>query len=205
MYHHPSDNDGYQYIELYNRGTSTIALGGWSFTSGITYTFAQGVTMPPGAYLVVANDPTLLAATYKNLILGANLVGPWTGSLGHHREHIRLSFPLPQTDPKTGKITNYMVTEDEVTYYDGGQWPTWADGKGASLELRDPHSNNDTPAPGRPAMRAARPTGSSSPTPSTPPTAATRTMPSRSSTSCSSMKARCSSTTWSWSSAARIA
>ena len=38
-----------------------------------------------------------------------------------------------------------MVMADDVTYYDGGQWPTWADGKGASLELRDPRSNNDTP------------------------------------------------------------
>ena len=104
MYHHPSDDDRYQYIELYNRGTSTISLGGWSFTSGIAFTFAQSVTMPPGAFLVVAKDPNLLAATYKNLILGANLVGPWTGALGHHREHIRLSFPLTQTNPKTGKL-----------------------------------------------------------------------------------------------------
>ena len=145
MYHHPSDNDGYQYIELYNRGTSTIALGGWSFTSGITYTFAPSVTMPPGAFLVVAKDPSLLAATYKNLVLGANLVGPWTGALGHHREHIRLSLPLQQTNPKTGKLESYLVMADEVTYYDGGQWPIWADGKGASLELRDPRGNNDTP------------------------------------------------------------
>jgi hypothetical protein len=32
-----------------------------------------------------------------------------------------------------------------VTYYDGGRWPSWADGQGASLELRDPDSDNDTP------------------------------------------------------------
>ena len=29
--------------------------------------------------------------------------------------------------------------------YDGGRWPSWADGQGASLELRDPRSDNDTP------------------------------------------------------------
>ncbi|UCD51874.1 MAG: CotH kinase family protein, partial [Phycisphaerales bacterium] len=39
----------------------------------------------------------------------------------------------------------YLATADEVTYYEGGRWPTWADGQGASLELRDPCSNNDTP------------------------------------------------------------
>jgi hypothetical protein len=38
-----------------------------------------------------------------------------------------------------------MVTADEVTYYDGGRWPSWADGQGASLELRNPDSDNDTP------------------------------------------------------------
>jgi len=38
-----------------------------------------------------------------------------------------------------------MITADEVTYYDGGEWPIWADGRGTSLELRDPHGDNDVP------------------------------------------------------------
>ncbi|MEJ2519889.1 MAG: elongation factor G, partial [Desulfuromonadales bacterium] len=48
-------------------------------------------------------------------------------------------------DPDTGQMATYLVTADEVTYYDGGRWPNWADGQGASLELRDPRSDNDTP------------------------------------------------------------
>ena len=145
MYHHAAGDDNFQYVELYNRGTSTISLAGWAFTSGIDYTFGPAAIMPPGAFLVVAKDPNVLAATYSNLILGANLVGPFTGTLSHHSDHIRLSFPLAQTNPKTGKAESYMVMADEVTYYDGGRWPTWADGMGASLELRDPRSNNDAP------------------------------------------------------------
>ena len=39
----------------------------------------------------------------------------------------------------------WPITADEVTYYDGGRWPGWADGQGASLELRDPDSDNDAP------------------------------------------------------------
>ena len=31
---------------------------------------------------------------------------------------------------------------DEVTYYDGGRWPSAADGNGSSLELRDPDTDN---------------------------------------------------------------
>ncbi|MCX5643409.1 MAG: lamin tail domain-containing protein [Phycisphaerae bacterium] len=145
MYHHATQDDRFQYVELYNRGTSTVSLNGWAFTSGINYTFGPGAIMPPGAFLVVARDPNTLAATYGNLILGANLVGPFTGTLSHHSDRIRLSFPLAQTNPKTGKAESYPVVADEVTYYDGGRWPKWADGMGASLELRDPRSDNDTP------------------------------------------------------------
>ena len=34
---------------------------------------------------------------------------------------------------------------DEVSYSDGGQWGTWSDGGGSSLELVDPHSDNMRP------------------------------------------------------------
>jgi len=145
MYQHASRTDQYEYIELYNRGAGTISLAGWRFTDGIDYTFGPGVTMAPGSYLVVAQDPNFLAAIYNNLTIGANLIGPYQGTLDDHSERIRLSYPVKQTNPKTGKLEDVTITEDEVTYYDGGQWPKWADGMGASLELRDPRGNNDTP------------------------------------------------------------
>ena len=34
---------------------------------------------------------------------------------------------------------------DEVHYFDGGRWPQWADGRGSSLELRNPFANNNAP------------------------------------------------------------
>jgi len=144
MYHHGIRDERYEYIELYNRGTSTVDLTGWAFTDGITYDFneaSQVTEMAPSSYLVVAKDPTLLAGVYSNLIVGTNLVGPYTGNLDDHSERIRLSYPYE--DPETHDVN--MVTVDEVTYYDGGRWPRWADGAGASLELRDPRSNNDSP------------------------------------------------------------
>jgi len=77
--------------------------------------------------------------------LGVNLLGPFAGGLDDHSERICLSRPLVERDPDTGEFETYMVTADEVTYFDGGRWPSWADGQGASLELRDPRSDNDTP------------------------------------------------------------
>ena len=94
---------------------------------------------------MVAKDPDFLAAVYADLTVGSNLFGPYEGNLSDHSERVRLAYPLKQIDHETGKLEDYMVTADEVTYYDGGRWPKWADGMGASLELRDPRSHNDTP------------------------------------------------------------
>ncbi|MBN2271437.1 MAG: lamin tail domain-containing protein, partial [Sedimentisphaerales bacterium] len=144
MYHHGSRDERYEYVELYNKGAGTVSLDGWSFTDGITYDFnesSQVSSIPAGGYLVVAKDPALLEATYGSLTIGVNLVGPYRGHFDHHSERIRLSYPYE--DPETHDVN--MITVDEVTYYDGGRWPVWADGQGASLELRDPRSNNDHP------------------------------------------------------------
>ena len=145
MYHHPTRDERYEYVELYNRGNAAVPLSSWAFTDGIDYTFGAGVNMPPGSYLVVAADPNFLKGVYGNLVLGSNLLGPYAGHLDDHSECIRLSHPLKQVNPDTGRLETYFVTVDEVTYYDGGRWPTWADGQGASMELRDPRSNNDAP------------------------------------------------------------
>jgi len=145
MYNHSTGDERYEYVELYNRGGSTVPLSGWAFTEGITYQFGQATKMSPGSYLVVAKDPNFLAGVYGNLVVGSNLFGPYTGNLADHSECIRLSYPIKQVNPDTGQLETYMVTADEVTYYDGGRWPSWANGQGASLELRDPRSNNDTP------------------------------------------------------------
>ncbi len=145
MYHHATSDERYEYIELYNRGNSTISLEGWAFTDGLDYVFGSGVQLAPDSYLVVAEDPNTLASTYGNLTIGVNLFGPYTGGLDNHKERIRLSYPLVQINPDTSQPETYMVTADEVTYYDGGRWPQWADGQGASMELRDPRSNNNAP------------------------------------------------------------
>jgi hypothetical protein len=141
MYHHPTQDSRYEYVELYNKGASAVPLTGWTFTDGIDYEFGSGISMSPGSYLVVAKDPNFLKTIYNNLVVGSNLVGPYTGNLDDHTERIRLAYPFE--DPETHDVN--MITVDEVTYYDGGRWPTWADGQGASLELRDPRSNNDAP------------------------------------------------------------
>jgi len=145
MYQHATRDERFEYVELYNKGTDTISLGGWVFTDGIDYTFDEGAELAPGAYLVVAQDPTFLQAAYEQLAIGVNLFGPYAGSLNDHSDHLELSYPLTQTEAQLDEAETPTVVADEVTYYDGGRWPIWADGQGASLELRDPRSNNNLP------------------------------------------------------------
>ena len=145
MYHHAMRDERFEYVELYNKGNHAVSLGGWAFTDGIDYEFGNGVELASGAYLVVAKDPAFVGALYDQLTMGVNLFGPYSGNLNDHSDRVRLSQPMVVADAETGEVETHMITVDEVTYYDGGQWPTWADGQGASLELRDPRSNNNVP------------------------------------------------------------
>lgn len=135
MYDPISGNDDDQYIELFNKGTNTVNLNGWQFTSGVTFTFPD-VSLAPNGYLVVAENMTNLFAHYPNLDSG-NTVGNYSGKLSHKGELVVLSQP----ESYYGTNTIY-VEEDQVMYGTGGRWGEWSGGGGSSLELIDPHSNH---------------------------------------------------------------
>jgi hypothetical protein len=143
MYDPISQNDEDQYVELYNRGTNTVNLGGWQFIAGISWTFPSNAVIAPDGYLVVAKSAVRLMSNYPNLGPG-NLVGDLSGKLAHGGE--RLALARPETVVSTnshGFVTNTIwVVENEVTYGTGGQWPHWAAGGGSSLELTDPRSDD---------------------------------------------------------------
>jgi hypothetical protein len=129
MYHPVTENDRDEYIELYNRGTSTVSLTGWQLTKAVRFDFPYGTEIGPGEYLVVAKDPDRIQARYDI----SNVVGPYDGVLANDGECIRLR-------------DQYDNVVDTVRYYDGGDWPDAADGEGSSLELIDPRDDNDVPA-----------------------------------------------------------
>jgi regulation of enolase protein 1 (concanavalin A-like superfamily) len=143
MYNPISRNDDDQYIELYNKGTNAINLGGWRFVDGIDFVFPSNTIIQPDSYLVVAKNVTNLLAKYPQLNSG-NTVGNFSGSLAHNGERVALAMPdYDYSTNNNGRITtniNYVVI-CEVTYRDGGRWGEWADGGGSSLELIDPRAN----------------------------------------------------------------
>lgn len=142
--HGPAD----EYVELHNRGTVEVDLGGWRLGGGIEFEFPAGTRFAPGAYLVVASDLTRLRAAHPNLS-SANSFGDYTGNLSDRGERLTLTMPewLVSTNATGGTLTNLVhVVVDEVTYVDGGAWSSWADGGGSSLELRDPWADRRQPS-----------------------------------------------------------
>ena len=118
-----------QWIEIFNRGPSTIDLTGWNFSEGIGFTFPDHTRLASGEYLVIAKDPAALAAAHPGLVP----LGPYVGSLSRNGETITLrdSFNNPA---------------DRLRYFDGGRWPAQADAAGSTLELIDPDADNALPA-----------------------------------------------------------
>jgi hypothetical protein len=114
-----------EWVELYNRSAAAVDLTGWSLADGIEYVFPAGTVIPAGGYLVVAADQAALQAKYPSI----SIVGDFSRSLANSSDRIVLL--APDQNPA-----------DEVQYFDGGYWPQLADGRGSSLELRDPNSDN---------------------------------------------------------------
>ncbi len=124
FYHPPEDRVG-EFIELYNISDEAVDLGGFRFTRGIDLEFPPGTSIGPGEYIVAAEDAQILADHYD-----VRTPYEYEGRLADRGENVRLVDAL-------GNLV------DEVRYHDGGRWSLWADGRGSSLELADPRSDND--------------------------------------------------------------
>jgi regulation of enolase protein 1 (concanavalin A-like superfamily) len=144
MYKPISGDSDDEYIELFNRGTSPIDIGGWRFTAGVTYTFPSNIVVAPGGYVVVARSVTNLLAKYSALTAG-NTFGDYDGSLANRGERVALARPdlnVSTNNAGQPRTNTVYVVVDEVTYNTGGNWPVWANEGGSSLELTDARSNH---------------------------------------------------------------
>lgn len=113
------------WVELFNRGDHGVDLTGWRLADGIEFAFEPNTALAPGAYLVVASDADALRAQYPDI----RIVGDFGGRLSHKDDRLVL-------------LDGRGLPADEVHYYDQGTWPSYADGGGSSLELRDPRADN---------------------------------------------------------------
>lgn len=126
-----------EFIELYNRGATTVDLTGWELNEAVQFTFPAGTMIGPGEYLVIARDAAEFSARYP----GVPVLGQYDGSLANSNDLIRLD------DANKNPA-------DIVHYYDGGRWNGYADGGGSSLELRDPFADNSKPEAWAPSIES---------------------------------------------------
>ena len=117
-----------EWIELYNRSNAAVDVSNWQLDSGVRLTIPAGTTMAAGEYAIVARDTERFASQHP----GVRVLGQFDGNLSNSGERIRL-------------VDGSGNLADELRYFDGGYWPSYADGGGASLELIDPDADNSQP------------------------------------------------------------
>lgn len=124
-YNPASETEFVEFVELLNAGTTRADLGGWSFSSGITYTFPAGAYLDPGAFAVVAEDTAAFTGKFRLACLG-----PYAGRLSSEGEKLTLRSAAG-------------AKMDEVTYKVGFPWPICGDAPGCSMQLLNPELDND--------------------------------------------------------------
>lgn len=117
------------WIELYNRSTTTVDISHWTFTDSNEdhqFTIPAGTMLEPDHYLALVENDTAFAARFPGV---TNYIGTMDFGLDGSGEFIKLMNDDDQI-------------MDSLTYDDKAPWPTEPDGGGATLELFDPASNN---------------------------------------------------------------
>ncbi|MDP6635436.1 MAG: lamin tail domain-containing protein [Phycisphaerae bacterium] len=154
VHYNPDDSNDYEFIELFNRGPSTVNL--WETYASIDYPwelegfeFAPGTTMLSNETVVVVSfnpitNPVKLAAFKTRYGLESSsvqILGSYGANLDNGGGMIRLERPLPLVGSPA--FTPYE-TVDAVRYDDEAPWATAPDGLGASLHrlLPDAWGNN---------------------------------------------------------------
>ncbi len=116
-----------EWIEIFNRGSEPVDLTGWRLDGGIDFVFQPGMSIAPDEHLVIASDVSSLSSKYP--ALADQIIGEFERSLSNAGELVML-------------VDDLGNPADEVRYFDDGRWPESADGRGSSLELRDPLADN---------------------------------------------------------------
>src|SRR5205085_5419424 len=97
MYNPPGlpgvDNSKYEFIELRNNGATGLPLGGARLAGGIDFLFPT-FTLGAGQFVIVARDQAAFNQRYGTLV-GAQVLGPFTGELSNGGENILLKPPAP--------------------------------------------------------------------------------------------------------------
>ena len=131
-----------EFVELYNFGSTDVNLAGWYFSDGISYRFEAGAILPPGGYIIVAQNPAYINAKWSS----GRYVVPLTLIFGP----FEFESKLDNEGEKIELCNAEGDVVDTVDYKLGFPWPTVGDavpeeqpGTGYSIQLTNPLFDND--------------------------------------------------------------
>ncbi|MCX5672248.1 MAG: lamin tail domain-containing protein [Planctomycetota bacterium] len=137
MYHPADDAD--EFVELQNITGAAVPLydpdypaNTWHVTGGVSYTFATGLSIPAGGYLLLVNTDAAAFRAKYGVPAEVQVLGPYTGRLNNAGETIRLQRPGEPDPEPPHQVPYYLV--DRVEYHPVAPWPVQADGFGPSLQ-----------------------------------------------------------------------
>ncbi|MBN1518093.1 lamin tail domain-containing protein [Candidatus Sumerlaeota bacterium] len=144
MYNADGEDDGMEFIELYNLSSAPIELfelidavnEPWQINGFDTdYTLPAGITIAAGERIVLVNfDPSsvpdLAAFEAQYGAVTARMFGSLPDNLSNSVQRVALERPQPADPPE---IDPSWVIVDEVIYFDQAPWTPDADGTGLSL------------------------------------------------------------------------
>ncbi|MEN6337126.1 MAG: lamin tail domain-containing protein [Phycisphaerales bacterium] len=153
------DGDEFEFIELKNAGDETLDLRGVSFTSGVTFEFADSAvtSLGPGAFTLVVRNKAAFESRYGTS-LSSRIAGEYQGRLANTGENVAL-------------VDYWNGTIAEFEYGDGRGWPVAADGAGYSLVpldsavLGEPQGTLNNPANWRASTQSEGSPGGDDPAP----------------------------------------
>jgi hypothetical protein len=125
MYNAIADQDGGDWIELYNGSSENVNMQGWEFKDGNplhSFIFEQEFILESGGYLVLCTDIPAFQNIYTDVEPYATELGFGFTSMG---ELLRL-------------MDGFGHVVSTVQYSPSEPWPTEANGMGPSLELAHP-------------------------------------------------------------------
>ncbi len=132
-----------EFVELHNAGSVPVDLGGWFFDSGVPFVFPAGVTIAPGGFVVVCEDPATLQAKWG---ISPASVHSWNQGV------------TPPVWNRLGNGGDSLVLRtatgakvDEVEFQLGFPWPTVGDPPNYSIELINPALDNSLGGHWRPS------------------------------------------------------
>jgi hypothetical protein len=131
QYNSAPEKDTKDWIELYNAGNSSVNLKDWSISDKVIesgFKFSTDIILSAGMYIVVCRELAAFRLFHQGIVNA-------TGDMG---------FGLSSTGDEVNLFDPDGNLIDFVSFSPYSPWPTDANGTGASIELVDPLSDNNS-------------------------------------------------------------